>query len=196
MRLIAPLAAAVLCLPAAAQEAPAPRFAFFSVNQLVRSSVKAGKVFAELEITGKNLQEKLQAKGAELQTVQQQIQSPSIDPSKREELQKRLRDLEFEGKKMQEDSQAEFQKVEKRVGEAIIVMARPIVEQMAKEQNLQVVFSDQALQVLSWADDAWLKGFTLEVAKRLDASESASAPKPGAAAKPATPKPAPAPKKN
>ena len=186
-RLIAPLAAALLCLPAVAQEAPATRFAFFSINQLVRTSKKAAAVFSELEITGKNLQEKLQAKGAEIQALQQQMNSPSIDPAKREELQKKYRDLEFDAKKMQEDSQAEYQKVEKRVGEKITLMAKPIVDQLAKEQHLQVIFSDQAVQVFSWADETWLKSFTDEVAKRLDAA-------PDTAAAPA-PKPAPTPKK-
>ncbi len=80
MRLLAP-ALAALCLsaalvtPLAAQETP--RFAFFSINQLVRTSKKAGAIFSELEITGKNLQEKLQAKGQELQTMQQQLNSPA-----------------------------------------------------------------------------------------------------------------------
>lgn len=192
MRLLAPSVAA-LCLsaalaaPAAAQEAP--RFAFFSINQLVRISKKAGAIFSELEITGKNLQEKLQAKGQELQTLQQQLNSPSIDPDKKEALAKKYRDLEFEAKKMQEDSQQEYQRVEKRVGEAITKLAGPIVEQLAKEQKLQIVFSDQALQVLSWGDKTWMEGFTAEVAKRLDASEAA-APKPAAkpTAKPAAPK--------
>ena len=194
MRLIAPSLAA-LCLsaalatPAASEEAP--RFAFFSINQLVRSSKKAGAIFSELEITGKNLQEKLQAKGQELQTLQQQLGSPSIDPDKKEALAKKLRDVEFEAKKMQEDSQAEYQRVEKKVGEAITKLAGPIVEQLAKEQKLQMVFSDQSVQILSWADQEWMKGFTAEVAKRLDASEGAAAP--AAPAKPA-PKPA-APKK-
>jgi Skp family chaperone for outer membrane proteins len=187
-RLIAPLVAAALCLPLAAQESPAPRFAFFSINQLVRSSKKAAAVFSELEITGKNLQEKLQAKGAELQSLQQQINSPSIDPAKREELQKKYRDLEFDAKKMQEDSQQEYQKVEKKVGDQITLMAKPIVEQLAQEQHLQLIFSDQAVQVLSWADQTWLKAFTDEVAKRLDAATDAPAAKPAA-------KPAPAPKK-
>jgi len=189
-RLIVPLAAAVLCLPAVAQEAGATRFAFFSINQLVRSSKKAAAVFSELEITGKNLQEKLQTKGAEIQTLQQQINSPSIDPAKREELQKKYRDLEFDAKKMQEDSQAEYQKVEKKVGEQITLMAKPIVEQLAKEQHLQVIFSDQAVQVFSWADETWLKTFTAEVAKRLDAASDGAAP-----AKPAPKPAAPAPKK-
>ncbi len=203
MRLLAP-AVAALCLsaalttPAVAQEAP--RFAFFSINQLVRSSKKAGAIFSELEITGKNLQEKLQAKGQELQTMQQQLSSPSLDPDKKEALAKKLRDVEFEAKKMQEDSQQEYQRVEKKVGEAITKLAAPIVEAMAKEQKLNVVLSDQALQILSWGDETWLKAFTAEVAKRLDASEpAAAAAKPAAApaaAKPAAPKAAaPAPKK-
>lgn len=191
MRLLASSVAALclsaaLAVPAAAQDAP--RFAFFSVNQLVRSSKKAGAIFSELEITGKNLQEKLRAKGQELQTLQQQLNSPSVDPEKKEALAKKYRDLEFEAKKMQEDSQAEYQRVEKRVGEAISRLAGPIVEQLAKEQKVQMVFSDQSLQMLSWADEVWMKGFTAEIAKRLDASEgTASAPKP-AAPKPAAPK--------
>jgi Skp family chaperone for outer membrane proteins len=199
MRLIAP-SLAVLCLsaalsvPAMAQEVPPPRIAFFSINQLVRSSKKAGAIFSELEITGKGLQEKLQAKGQELQTLQQQLNSPSLDPDKKEALAKKFRDSEFEGKKMQEDSQQEFQRTEKKVGEAITKLAAPIVDQLAKEQKLQVIFSDQAMQLISWADTDWMKAFTSEVAKRLDASEpAADAPKP-AAAKPAA-KPAAAPKK-
>jgi Skp family chaperone for outer membrane proteins len=183
---------AALCAPAAAQETP--RFAFFSINQLVRSSKKAGAIFSELEITGKNLQEKLQAKGQELQTLQQQLNSPSLDPEKKDALAKKYRDAEFEAKKMQEDSQAEYQRVEKKVGEAITKLAAPIVEQLAKEQKLQMVFSDQAVQVLSWAEESWMKGFTAEVAKRLDGTEAATpaATKPAAPApKPAAAKPAP-----
>jgi len=186
---------AALSVPAAAQEAP--RFAIFSMNQLVRSSKKAGAIFSELEITGKNLEEKLQAKGQELQTLQQQLNSPSIDPDKKDGLVKRLRDVEFDAKKMQDDSQAEFQRVQKRVYEAITKIAGPIVEQLAKEQKLQIVLSDQAFQLLVWGDQDWVKAFTTEIAKRLDASEPAAAApaatKP-AATKPAAPKPA-APKK-
>ncbi len=194
MRLLAlPLAAlclsATLATPVLAQEAP--RFAFFSINQLVHTSKKAGAIFSELEITGKNLQERLQAKGQDLQTLQQQLNSPSLDPDKKDALAKKFRDAEYEAKKLQEDSQAEYQKVEKRVGEAITKLAAPIVEGLAKEQKLQVVLSDQAVQILSWADQEWMKGFTAEVAKRLDASEPAV---PATASKPAAPKPA-APKK-
>jgi len=192
MRLLAPSLAA-LCLSAALvvpmQAQEAPRFAFFSINQLVHTSKKAGAIFSELEITGKNLQEKLQAKGQELQTLQQQLNSPSLDPDKKEALAKKYRDAEYEAKKMQEDSQADYQRVEKKVGGDITKLAAPIVEQLAKEQKLQIVLSDQALQILSWADQEWMKAFTAEVAKRLDASEPTPAPAPKpAAVKPAAPK--------
>ncbi|HJW71744.1 MAG TPA: OmpH family outer membrane protein [Geothrix sp.] len=198
MRITPALAAlcltATLAVPAMAQEAP--RFAFFSINQLVRSSKKAGAIFSELEITGKNLQEKLRAKGEELQTLQQQLNSPSLDPDKKEALAKRLRDVEFEAKKMQEDSQGEYQRVEKKVGEAITKLAAPIVQDLAKEQKLQLVLSDQAVQILSWADETWMKAFTAEVAKRLDEGQAAPAApaKPAAAPKPAA-KPASKPAK-
>ena len=191
MRLLAPSLAA-LCLSAALvapmQAQEAPRFAFFSINQLVHTSKKAGAIFSELEITGKNLQEKLQAKGQELQTLQQQLNSPSLDPDKKEVLAKKLRDAEYEAKKMQEDSQADYQRVEKKVGGDITKLAAPIVEQLAKEQKLQIVLSDQAVQILSWGDQEWMKAFTAEVAKRLDASEPAPAPAPKPASKPAAPK--------
>jgi Skp family chaperone for outer membrane proteins len=202
MRLLAPSLAALclsaaLLVPAVAQEAPSPRIAFFSVNQLVRTSKKAGALFSELEITGKGLQEKLQAKSQELQTLQQQLNSPSLDPDKKEALAKRFRDVEFEGKKMQADSQEEYQRVEKKVGEAISKIAAPVVDQLAKEMKLQVIFSDEALRLISWGDVEWMKAFTAEVAKRLDGTDAsapaAAAPKP-AAAKPAA-KPAAAPKK-
>jgi Skp family chaperone for outer membrane proteins len=182
---------AALVAPLAAQELP--RFAFFSINQLVHTSKKAGAIFSELEITGKNLQEKLQAKGQELQALQQQLNSPSLDPDKKEALAKKFQFAELEGKNMQQESQQEYQKVEKRVGETITKLAAPIVEQLAKEQKLQLVLSDQAVQILSWADQDWMKAFTAEVAKRLDASEPA-APAPAPAPKPASGKPA-APKK-
>jgi Skp family chaperone for outer membrane proteins len=155
----------------------------------VHTSKKAGAIFSELEINGKNLQEKLQAKGQELQTLQQQLNSPSLDPDKKEVLAKKYRDAEYEAKKMQEDSQVEYQRVEKKVGGDITKLAAPIVEQLAKEQKLQLVLSDQAVQILSWGDQEWMKAFTAEVAKRLDANEPAPAPAPKpTSVKPAAPK--------
>ncbi len=91
--------------------------------------------------------------------------------------------MEFDAKKLQEDSQQEYQRVEKKVSDKITLMAKPIVEQLAQEQHLQVIFSAQAVQIFSWADQDWLKSFTAEVAKRLDAAPDGATAAP--ASKPA-----------
>lgn len=175
-------------LPLMAQDAP--RIAFFNLGQLVETSVKAKKIYTELEVTGKNLQEKLEQKGADHQKLQQQLQSGALSDQGREQLQKQLRDLEYELKKLQDDSQLEIKKVQQKVLGEISVVASPIIETLAKEQKLQVVLNgDQISQLVVWADMEWAKAFTAEVARRLDASEGTPAP---AAAKPAA-KPAPKP---
>jgi Skp family chaperone for outer membrane proteins len=160
---------------------------------LVEKSTKAKKLFSELETLQKSLNEKLQAKAKEGQSLQQQLQSASLANEGREKLTKQLRDLDFEYKKLQEDSQGEFGKVQQRVLGDIYQVAGPIISDLAKEQKLQVVFSGesaQAGQLIQWADDKWIQEFTLEVAKRLDASTATpAATKPAGvpAAKPALP---------
>jgi len=183
-RLLALLA--LTTLPVLAQDVPPPKIAFFNLSQLVESSIKAKKIYTELEVTGKNLQEKLEQKNAEGQKIQQQLQSGVVSDQGKEQLQKQLRDIEFELKKLQEDSQAEIKKVQQKVMQDLNKVVFPIVDALAKEQKLQVVMNgDQAGQMFIWADTEWLKTFTAEVAKRLDAApEGAAAP----AAKPAAPK--------
>ena len=172
-----PLAA----LPLRAEDAP--RIAFFNLRQLVEGSVKAKRVYTELEVLGKNLQEKLEQKSAEGQKLQSQLQSGTLSDQGREQIQKQLRDLEFEYKKLQEDSQSEFNKVNQKVMGELNRIVFPIVDALAKEQKLQVVINgDQAAQMITWADAEWLKAFTAEVGKRLDAASDT----PAAAAKPAS----------
>lgn len=184
------LACASLGLSAQAPESP--RLAFFSMGQLIETSVKARRIYSELEATKKQLEEKIQAKGAEGQKLQAQLQSSSLSDAGKEQIQKQLRDLEFEFKKLQEDSQGEFNKVSQKVQKALNELAAPVVRQLAAEQKLQVVFTLESSPV-AWADEVWIKQFTAEVAKRLDAGEDkAAAP----AAKPAAKPAAAGPKKN
>ena len=183
---------AVASLGLSAQTAETPRLAFFSMGQLIETSVKARRVYSELEATKKQLEDKLQAKGAEGQKLQAQLQSGSLSDAGKEQLQKQLRDLDFEYKKLQEDSQAEFGKVSQKVQKALNDLAGPVVRQVAAEQKLYVVMTLES-SGLAWTDENWIKQFTAEVAKRLDAGEEkAAAPAPKPATKPA----AAAPKKN
>ena len=182
----------------ARQDTP-PKFAFYSLGVLAEHSVKAKSILAELESTKKTLSDKLKAKEAELQKVQQQLQGGSISDQGREALQKQLRDLDFDFKKLQEDSQAEYNKVHQKVLSQLDKLVGPIVDKLAKEQHLQVVFFGDAAQqgqLLYWADDSWYQAFTIEVAKRLDGSATGSvAPKPTPTIKPTVPPAKPAVKK-
>lgn len=182
-RFLTPL---LLCagLTLTAQVPEPPRVALFSMQYLVESSVKARKVYTELEVLKKQLEEKLAAKQAEGSRLQGQLQSGSIGEEGKVQIQKQLRDLDYEFKKLQEDSQTEYQRVQQKVGKALNELAGPVVTALAKEQKLVLVLSAESTPV-AWADEVWVKAFTAEVAKRLDASDSApaaAAPKPKPAA--------------
>lgn len=179
-------------LPLAAQESakqePPTRFAFFTVGLLVQHSTKAKAIFSELENLQKSLNDALKAKGAEGQKIQQQLQGSTLSEQGRDALKKQLRDIEIDYKKLQEDSQEQFGKVQQKVMGQIFQQVGPLIETLAKERKLQVVLSGesaQAGQLIHWADEKWVQEFTLEIARRLDASPAAAA-----AAKPAAVPPA------
>lgn len=179
---------------AIAQEVPKasepPRFAFFTLGLLVQNSDKAKKIFSELEGTQKTLDAKLKAKAEEGNKLQQQLQGGSLSEQGKDQIRKQLRDLDFEYKKLQEDSQLEFNRVQQKVLGEIYTQAGPIIDALAKEQKLQVVLSGelaQAGQLIQWADENWVRAFSLEVAKRFDAAAPQTKPAAAPAAKPATP---------
>lgn len=189
-------------LPLAAQESakqePPTRFAFFTVGLLVQHSTKAKAIFSELENLQKSLNDALKAKGAEGQKIQQQLQGSTLSEQGRDALKKQLRDIEIDYKKLQEDSQEQFGKVQQKVMGQIFQQVGPLIEALAKERKLQVVLSGesaQAGQLIHWADEKWVQEFTLEIARRLDASPAAAAAAkpaavpPAAAKKPAVKKP-------
>ena len=95
-------------LPMAAQEHPAPRFAVFIPQQVISQSVRAKKVFADLEVLNKSLSDKLRTKAEELQRMEQQIKSPGLSDEGRAKLEREFQDLQLAFKRVQEDSQKEF----------------------------------------------------------------------------------------
>ena len=187
----------VLGLPVLAQEPT--KFAIFSAEQVAGNTNRGKKIFAELETLGKSLQEKINTRVEELKKLDNQLKSPGLSDEGRAKLQRELQDGDLGLKRLQEDSQQEFQAAQRKAMKTFMDEVEPVIKEVAKEMKLQVVLSYQP-GLLAWADDAWLSGFTSEVAKRFEArGGSAPAAKPAApGAKPAAPaaKPAaPAPKK-
>jgi len=168
----------MLCLAAAvtlsAQDAQ-PRFTMLVPERIIGNSARGRKLFAELDTLKKTLEDRLQARGAEIAKVNSQLQSPSISESGKETLQKQLRDLDFEAKKVQDDSQQEFQKTQQRVITQFQKEIGPLVDDLAKEYKLQLVLQYQP-GLVAYADQTWLLAFSDEIAKRYDAKYDASAP--------------------
>ena len=186
----------VAALPVMAQDPGAPRFAIFAPSQLIQTSARAKTVFTELETKGKELEARMKGKVEELQKLEAQLKSPGLSDEGRAKLQDELKIGEVTFKRAQEDSQKEFGAVQQRVYGTFGKEVEPIVEELAKEWKLNVVFqyTEQTSPFFAYTDKTWALGFTNEVAKRYDAKYASGAPVPAApAAKPAV-KPA-APKK-
>lgn len=183
----------LLCLTAAvtvAAQEPAPRIAMLVPERIVENTARGKKLFAELDTLKKTLDDRIQAKRAEIQKLASQLQSPSISDAGKETIQKQLRDLDFEGKKLQDDSQMEFQRTQQRVVGQFQQELGPLVDDLAKEQKLQMVLTYQP-GLVAYMDQAWGLSFTDEVGRRYDAKYAAGAPAPAPAAKPAAGAPKP-----
>ncbi len=200
MRHISALAtlAIVVAAPLAAQDA-APRFAIFAPDQLFKNSARAKKVIEQLDGIGKNLQSKIEAKQKDLEKMAEQVKSPGLSEEGRAKLQRELQDGDLAFKRMQEDSQKEFNKESEKIYGQFQTEVGPIVEDVARERKLQVVFqyTRQNAGMFAYTDEKWAVEFTDEVAKRYDAKFEGQSAAPKAAPRPAAPAPKPAgPKKN
>jgi len=189
----------ILCLavaaaiPVIAQE-PITRFGVFAPQRVIESSVRAKKVFAELEVLNKTLTEKVKAKADEMQKMEQQIKSPAMSEEGRAKLQREFQDGELSFKRLQEDSQAEFQKSEQKAMGQFNQEIGPIVMELAKELKLQMLFQWNQ-NIMIPVDPAAVTAFSDELAKRYDKKFESGTP--AAAPEKPAPKPAakPAPKK-
>ena len=191
-RLLAILALAAT-LPAVAQDS-ITRFGVFAPQRVIETSVRAKKVFAELEVLNKTLTEKVKAKAEELQKLEQQIKSPALSEEGRAKLQRELQDGELGFKRLQEDSQAEFQKAEQKATGQFNQEIGPILMELAKEQKLQMLFQWNP-QIMIPVDGAAVSAFSDELAKRYDKKFENGAPAATPKAAPAKPAAKPAPKK-
>lgn len=187
MRKILPLLALSAAIPVMAQELPAPRFAFIDPEAILANSTKGKKAFQELEALGKSLNEKVQAVVEEQKQLQMQAKTPGLTDEGRLKLQQAIQDNETRLKRTQEDCQKEFEHAQsEKLGKVYAQEVAPIVQEVAKEWKLQVIFNiKESARLLHYADQAWLNQLNQEVLKRYEAktggNASAPAPKPAKA---------------
>ena len=176
MRRSALFLAAALALPASAQQPSAiiDKFAVISINEVIGQSGHCRKMFAAVEVLGKQWQERLQAKGQEIQSKQQQLQASGLSEDGKDLLQKQIRDLQLEGQKMQEDAKAEVERAQQKSQDQLNQDVLPIVREVASEKGIGTVLTYQP-GLFAVADEKAILAFSDEVAKRVDAKFPADA---------------------
>ena len=183
-------AVSALAIPAAAQQAQPviDKFAVFVPKRVIDQSGHCRKLFSGLQLQGKQWNDKLQAKGQELQSKQQQLQASGLSDEGRDAIQKQIRDLQYEGQKMGEDAKQDMEKAKQKALEQFNQDVGPVLEGMAKERGLQAVIQ-YAPGLFAYLDQEAAINFSDEVAKRVDAKFPADAGFQGSA--PASKIPAP-----
>ncbi len=186
-------AVAALALPVFAQQ-PATasstasstidKFAVLVPERVIEQSGHCRKLFSGLKVENEQWNEKLQAKYAEGQQLQKQLQATGLSDDGKEKLEKQLRDLQYDFNKMQEDAKASMDKAKQKAGGQFNQDVGPILEQIAKEKGLQAVIQyNQGL--FAYLDEQAALSFSDEVAKRVDAKFPADAGFGATTAKPA-----------
>ncbi|MCL1893182.1 MAG: OmpH family outer membrane protein [Holophagaceae bacterium] len=167
-----------------AQEQESPRFAFISPQYLIQNSAQGMRVFAEAQATEKRLDETIRVKREELQKLDQQRSSSSINEEGRNRLNKQFEEGVAEYQQLVEEAQAEKQRVTQAAEELFFTEVMPIIEALANERKLQSVINLLPGLVV-WGNESVLLEFTKEVAKRYDAAYPSGKP---ATTTPSTPK--------
>lgn len=137
-------------------------------NRIMEKSVRCKKIFSMLDSLKKNTDKNLTTMGNEIQRLNHQLQSPSVSEVGKESIRKQLRDRDFEYKKFQQDSQIEIQRVEEETVTQFENEITPLINDLAKEQKLQIVFQLQP-GLTAYIDPKFAFEFSDEVIKRYDA---------------------------
>ena len=186
---------------ASAQEARAPRVGVIDMARVSAESL-LGKSYAsqleklqtDINAAATQKQTDLGKMDAALKTLQDELEkqgsvlSPEARDKKQQEITRKARDRQA----FLEDGQAEINRMRERaqqqaqsINNEFQVKVRPIVEQVAKERNYDLVLDSQVAYTINKEFD-----ITASVIAKADEANKAAAP---AAAAPAAPKPAPTP---
>ena len=174
-------APAVTPPPPAQPPAPFPagaKIAFFQPEVAFQNSAdgKAGLARVQALITKK--QNEVAERTKQLRANQQKLQTSGsvMNDAARSQLEKEIERQQKDGERFQQDAQAEVQELQQEVQNEFVKKLTPIVDQLAAEKGLQLVFN-ASQSGISWAAPGL--DLTPDVIKKLDAGKTpAAAPKP------------------
>ena len=171
--------------PPPAQTAPAQppapfpagaKTAFINPQRIFQESVEGKAALARINTLVQQKQKEGQDKQKALEANQQKLQNSSgvMNEQARSQLEKEIERMQREGQRFQQDAQAEIQELQNEVQQEFIKRVSPLIESVAKEKGLQMVF-DLSNAGLAWWDPGL--DLTTDVIKKLDGAKPATPPK-------------------
>jgi len=168
--------------PAAAAQPPAPfplgaKVAFINPQRIFQESAEGKAAVTRVNAVIQRKQTEGAEKQKQLAANQQKLQTSGavMNEAARGQLEKEIEKQQVEAQRFQQDAQAEINELQQEVQNEFIKKVSPIIEQVAKEKGLQLVF-DANNAGLAW----WDAGLDLsaDVIKKLDSTKPAATPKP------------------
>lgn len=168
-------------VPAPAAQPPAPfpagaKIAFINPQRVFQESAEGKTAVTRVNALIQKKQTEGQDKQKQLQANQQKLQTSSgvMNEAARSQLEKEIEKQQVEAQRFQQDAQAEINELQQEIQNEFIKKVQPIIEQVAKEKGLQLVF-DLNNAGLAWGDPGL--DLTTEVVKKLDGGKPAAPPK-------------------
>jgi len=144
------------------------RIGVVDADQVVYKSVKGKALLQGLQNLAQQKQNEIKQVVAEAQQTEKEYKTKlaSLSDEKKLAMQKKLSDYQTRIKRMQEDAKRELQIKQKEGFEKFQKLLQPIIDQLAKEKNIDVVFSRAQSGIVYISPRADL---TAEAIKRINA---------------------------
>ena len=169
--------------PAPPAQPPAPfpagaKIAFFQPEVVFQNSTEGKAALARVQALVQKKQTENADKAKQLQANQQKLQTSGsvMNEAARAQLEKEIERQQKEAERFQQDAQAEINELQQEVQNDFVKKMSPILDQLAAEKGLHLVFN-AGQSGISWAAPGL--DLTPEVIKKLDGAKApAAAPKP------------------
>ena len=151
--------------------------AFINPQRIFQESTEGKAAVTRINAKIQQKQTEGQDRQKALQANQQKLQTSGavMNEQARSQLEKEIEKQQVDGQRFQQDAQAEIQELQNEVQQEFIKKVSPLIEAVAKEKGLQMVF-DLSNAGLAWWDPGL--DLTNDVIKKLDgAKPAAAAPK-------------------
>jgi outer membrane protein len=153
------------------------KIAFFNPQAVFQNSADGKVAVARVNALIQKKQNENADKAKLLQGNQQKLQTSGsvMNEAARTQLEKEIEKQTKEAERFQQDAQAEINELQQEVQNDFVKRLTPIIDQIAAEKSLQIVFN-AVESGIAWAQPGL--DLTADVIKKLDSAKPATAPKP------------------